>query len=213
MADRKPTFISAIGISGFTWLNKPDTKFDAKGSYHTTLLYDGDEPGYEKMVAQVQAYADEQLAIFKADPANKKHLKDLKVDLPFKDAVDEEGEPTGQTKVKFKTSATDKDGKQKKVKLRDSRDKPCTATVYSGSKLRVMFTLGTNHVARDKTFYVTPYIVMVQVLALGEGGGGGGFGAVEGGYVGEEREERSFGNSSSDEGTEDSSADEENVDF
>lgn len=212
--------ISAIGTGMFVWLNKPDTKFKAEGEYHVDLKYDGSEPGFDEMIEFIHQTGDEAFEEWKA--ADKKNAnkakKGVNIRYPDQPVEDDEGEETGETKVSFKTSAiVKKTGKPRKLIMKDSRDKPVKAQVYPGSRMRVMYRVGTNYVSSSNTFFVTLYISQVQIIELVEGEGGGSFGTVEGGYVGEEDDGSTDddGDTTDDDdgGSQDEAPDEENDDF
>ncbi|WP_266031190.1 hypothetical protein [Brucella intermedia] len=194
-------YISPIGTFRYPWFNKPDTKFNADGLFHTELHLSGKQA--EELAAKIEAAAHAALA---------EHTQEMKpgeakkwsLYLPFERIEDDEGNPTGDIKFDFKQNAKIplKDGSVKdvRIELRDSKDNIITVPVWDGSEGRIMFTMRPITMAQAKEAGVRLDFAKVQItkLANGSGGGGRGFGEVEDGFVAD-TEGRGFGNAQSNE--------------
>lgn len=151
-------FTSPKGVAGFTSLNRPDTKYDSDGVYHTKLTFASREV-LEELEDLMKEEALEELGKAKA----------AKAVLPIKENED------GTVTVKFKTNATDKEGNLKKLKFFDGKGNPIRnaddLNIGGGSVLKIKgaakaYANGTN-------IGVTLYINSVQIIKYEEYSGGG----------------------------------------
>jgi len=196
MAEKKKNVIytTPAGIAVFPWITQPDTKFKAEGEYSTKLRLPKDEAG--DLLALIEGAANE------AFEDAKKHIekeaktpKDAKIRLsklkepiiPFKTALDDEGNETDDVELVFKMKAyvVPKNGGKpftQKPKVFDAKGKEMTGVaIYGGSKIKVAFQLNPFYTAIGAG--VTLRLVAVQVLELVTGGGNAGsfgFGEEEG---------------------------------
>lgn len=200
--------ISPVGEFRHPWFNRPDTKFNADGLYHTDLILSG--KAAEDLAAKIEQAAQAALA---------EHVQEMKpgeakkweLYVPYERLEDDEGNPTGEIAFTFKQNARipskkEPSGyKEVKIELRDSKDNVIDVNVWDGSEGRIMFTMRPIVMVSSKQAGVRLDFAKVQITKLQQGGGGGrGFGAVEDGYVADEKGQ-SFGES--DQGGEDQGGD------
>ena len=183
---KNPTHTTPRGIASYPYLVKPDTKFDADGIYKITLLLDQDAVGPMVDTAEsvLSAFREKQI---KDNPKQ----KNFGVHTPFDVDLDDNGDPTGLTAVKFKQKAViqGRDGEpiSKTVALFDAKGNRLTdVNPYGGSEVKVAYVIIPYTNASDKVHGVTFRLVAVQVITLVDGGErdaeGYGFGEEEG-YV------------------------------
>lgn len=190
--------ISPIGELRHPWLNRPDTKFNADGLYHTDHIVSGKtaEDLSAKIEQAAQAALAEHVQEMKPGEAKKWSLY-----IPFERLEDDEGSPTGKIAFTYKQNAKIKSKKEPsgfkevKIELRDSKDNVIDVNVWDGSEGRIMFTMRPIVMVSSKQAGVRLDFAKVQITKLVQGSGGGrGFGEVEDGYV-SEGQEQSFGQS------------------
>lgn len=191
--------ISPVGELRHPWLNRPDTKFNADGLYHTDLIISGKaaEDLARKIEEAGQAALAEHTQEMKPGEAKKWDLY-----VPFERLEDDEtGEPTGEISFVFKQNAKIKTKKEPsgfkevKIELRDSKDNVVDVNVWDGSEGRIMFTMRPIVMVSSKQAGVRLDFAKVQITKLQQGSGGSrGFGEVEDGYVADEKGQ-SFGKS------------------
>ena len=156
-----------LGSAVWPYLNTPDTKFDEDGVYKVSLRLDQDDEAVSSLVSLLQGEADKW---YKSMTKEKKKPKLKKADLPWNEVIDEDGNPTGETEIRFKLKAKirTKDDRviENRVALFDAEGTPFKSEdiIGSGSKLKV---------CADVWGYMAPIgcgvtlrIVAVQVLAL-----------------------------------------------
>jgi hypothetical protein len=180
-------FLSPIGdFSDYPWINKPDTKFNADGLYHTGLDVPLEEalPTMEKIEAAAKASLAKQ-----TDEMTPGQAKKWSLQLPFEELEDEEGEKTGIVRFTFKQNAKiktkDKGVKHIKIEVRDAADKIIDASIWGGDKGRIMFTMRDIVITSAQRAGVRLDFAKVQLVEKGNGTSQG-FGAVDGGYVANE---------------------------
>lgn len=197
-------YISPVGEFRHPWFNRPDTKFNADGLYHTDLLVSG--KAAEDLAAKIEQAAQAALA---------EHVQEMKpgeakkwnLYVPFEREEDDEGNQTGRISFTFKQNAKIASKKEPagykevKIELRDSKDNVIDVNVWDGSEGRIMFTMRPIVMVSSKQAGVRLDFAKVQITKLVQGGGSGrGFGEVEDGFVADERGE-------SDQGDEDQGGD------
>ena len=206
MADnKKPQLIKVMtpkGISRFSSLTKPDTKFNPDGEYKTGIILD--EAEASPITAKIEAEAKKILEATKAELQEslktlkgeklvkaKKALAELALgDMPFKPEYDEDGNETGRVILNFKMKAQrkDKDGKVIKMspKLFDAsgKDLPKGIDIWGGSLIKVAGSLNPFYIPGTNTCGVGLRLAAVQVIELRSSGGGDaasyGFGKEDG---------------------------------
>lgn len=184
-----------VGTAVYPWLNTPDTKFKAAGEYKTNLVLSAEDAAALKELVdrevnakleatKVQLNEDLKSATDgKKKAAIKKALTELKPSYPYKDAVDDEGEPTGDIEFTFKTGATVKDAKTGEIKSRtvplyDAKKNEMSDSVYGGSRIKVAYELFPFYTSIAGAG-VSLRIRAVQVIDLVTGGSGGSYGFDE----------------------------------
>lgn len=203
---------SPIGRANYPYLNTPDTKFKEEGEYKVDLILDKVEDA--QFLGALKARAEKAFEAAKVDLKKKnKHgqVKNLQPYVPYEELYDNEGNTTGEVKVKLKTKALIKrsDGSSFELKpdLFDSAGKPLDreeVIIYSGSKIRANFTPAPFYSAAINKAGISLRLNAVQVIELSEGNSASadnyGFGVVDDGFTADEAD---FGNSesSSDEGS------------
>lgn len=170
------------GVARYPYLSKPDTQFVAQGEYKVDLLLDQEE--HREFLERLDELADNAVEKAKQALTKQKKVAQAKQVIrhdPYTPLYDEEGEPTGQVLVKFKSKAqyTDKAGNVVKIRpaLFDAKGKavdPNKVIPYSGSIIKVNFTPREYYVSATKLAGVTLQLNAVQIIELVTGGHGGG---------------------------------------
>lgn len=152
------------GIAQFAWLNKADTKFNDLGEYKVNLVVPKEDAA--AFAKKVEAIRNEFIAGDK---------KKKKAPLPFAQAVDDQGNETGDIiiKTKVKNSRT-RDGGiwERKPKLFDAGGNKIDANVGGGSTIKLNVQVYVWDVATAGGVGVMLQPVAVQVIDLVEFGGG-----------------------------------------
>lgn len=189
--EKKPTYVTPKGTAKFPYLNKPDFKFKPDyGEYKTALILSAaDAAPYIKMAddSLAEALADPKfVAAIKARAVENKALKAKNKDelgkvpqnLPYTMLTDEEsGEETGEVEFKFSTAAGGKNKKSdevwtRKLKLFDAKKKPVTENIWSGTQMKVAFSVGPYFINAKVGGGSKFYLEAVQVIDLVSGGDG-----------------------------------------
>jgi hypothetical protein len=198
---RKQQYFTPIAVFKYCHLNKPDTRYKAEGEYSVNVLLDKDDPAVQNFLEKIEAQvADQQRdaeeAFSSASPKQKAKWKKDGITAPiivdfYEDELTEEGEPTGNIIMKFKTKASFTDRKtgetvKKVVKLSDPKGQVIPhkkrPLVYAGTTGRVAFVIGYSFIAENAKSFMSFYLNEAQIVDLVSGGGGSSaFGAVEGG--------------------------------
>jgi hypothetical protein len=180
---------SPIGIARHAWCNKPDTKFQAKGLYHTGLVLDLADPKAQTFKAEIDAEVErawaEEVELAKLKPADAKKWGKY---YPYEVENDADtGEATGKIIFKFKQNAVIplKDGGEKNFVLgiRDIHNKETDAKVFGGATIRVLYKPRNVKLATAKQFGVRLDFCMVQLIKAAPMTGGG-FDEVDEAYTG-----------------------------
>ena len=160
MKNRNVRFTTEVGTAKWPHLNKPDTKFNKEGDYKVSLVLD--EEGAKKIQSEMRTVLDEFIA--KMSP------------LPVRDEVDDSGNPTGNSEIKFKLKAVGggRGGEtwQQRPILIDAKRKPMTETIGGGSKIRIGCEIVPYSTAATGTG-ITLRLKAVQVIELVEISNGG----------------------------------------
>lgn len=189
------SFVSPKGAAVWPKLNAPDTEYKAEGEYHTKLAFDPSKD------AKVQAFLDELQARFDSyvdevkEEVGPAKAKKLKLNEPFTQELDAEGEETGRVLVKFKMKAQykAKDGtiKTNKPRFFDAKGNPLGSppNIGSDSVLKISYSIAGYNTPQGTG--ISLYLNAVQIVELKEWNGTGGnaksfgFTEEEDGYVGE----------------------------
>lgn len=217
MADQKKPkqekFTTPKGVAVYPRLTEPDTKFNAAGVFSVKLRLS--EEDAQPFIDRIEALAKEKFEaekaeLMKGDGKAKAKAKSLKyADKPYKAAVDDNGDETGEIEINFKMNhkVTIK-GKETLLypKIFDAAGKelkPAPA-IWGGSVIKVAGQF--NPFSTTVGVGVSLRLSAVQVLELVSSGGGNaesfGFGAEEGGFVAEANTSTSDSDASADADTE-----------
>lgn len=167
------TVHSPLGTASYPYLHRPDTEYDDDGVYKTKLTVPLAEA--QAYMAAISAALDKAHAVESA----KKDKKLKKADLPF-----EVNEEEGTVSFKFKVKSIGKYGDRIPAFYDATGKEVAPVPVGGGSKLRIGTTFYTWYTP-TMGVGITLQPVSVQVAELVRAGGAG-FGAIDGGYVGEE---------------------------
>lgn len=174
------------GIGQYVWVNKPDTKFDDDGVYKVSLILEG--VAAESLQSDIDDAVDAAWDEKTSDLTAAK-IKKLTKAYPYEDEVDDDGNETGRMVFKFKQNAVINSKKKGRIEVKvpvfDAKGKPSKAIVYSGSTLKVSFSMRSYLMESSKSVGVTMDLNAIQVLKLVSGSGGGnadsyGFGEEDG---------------------------------
>ena len=212
------------GTASYPWLNTPDTKFGTPGNYSCNLVLDPSNPEADEFLKKYDAFVEkaktdcieqiqEHLDTIPDNPKNKAKRSEFlnmidDIDACFKNPLaeeyDSEGELTGNMVLTCSSKAEFKDKKTgNTISLKpDAYDATGNVIkegdvpqVGGGSKLRLKITLSNYFIPANKLCGIKkPNIHAFQIVQLASAGGGGGFGAVDGGYVQEQKVTPSFEN-------------------
>lgn len=204
---KRVQIITGKGVSIYPKVNKADTKFDAAGQYNckvrlsaadSKIVIDQHETLKQAMMVYVKEQLEEQAKSEDKEKAKaaKVKLKALKFasDNPYKPAVDEEGDETGEFEFNFKMAAQyteRKTGtvKTQRPKLIDSKGKdldPSRVSVWGGSIVKIGGFLSPFHTAIGVGVSLKLRQVQIVKLVTGNGGENFNFGAEEDGYEGDD---------------------------
>ena len=194
MAKKKKSPVTPIRPCIYPFLKKPDTRWKKDGEYKVSLIFDQDDP----FIAKIEKKAQKEFEAAKENmkPADKKIAELIS---PVTEEMDEDGKPTGNVKLNFKSNAQFIDKKTEEVvkvtmKVFNSqggaiKDLP---NIGNGSKLAISFKpIGTVMVSdskkhgREVNCYLSLWMNAVQLVDLKEytpDGSSYGFGKEEGGY-------------------------------
>ena len=192
MADKKqkkPRYITPVGVAVYPYLDKPDTKFKEEGEFRTKLRMSAEAAA--PIIELVDAEMAEAKKIEKLIEATKKLPKGKTIpeNTPYKNAVDDQGDETGEIEFNFAATASGvskKNGKPwtRTIDIFDAKKKKMTGGIWSGSKLKVAYTIGSYFINAKVGYGVKLYLEAVQVIELVQGGNrnaeGYGFGEEEG---------------------------------
>lgn len=195
MSEKKKyeNIVTPAGIAKFPRLNKPETEVNGqtldKPRFKVTLIMDEADEGVAAFKADLDKRHAAAIAAAekkkKADP--KRAKKQLVINPPYRDHLDEDGNPVeGKFEITAKTSAEKEDGTPKTIRMFDGKGKPAKANIGGGSKLQLNVTPG----AYDSNLGagLSLYLNAVQILSLEEFSGGNaksfGFGEHQDGYEG-----------------------------
>lgn len=166
------TFTTAKGIAYYPYISAPDTKFDEQGHYKVNLCLS--EEDAQPVIEVIKQTVVEGIKALKKDKPN---MEIKQAPLPFSKEVDEDGNPTGNVIIKFKSKAAYKPA------VFDSKGNMMTkSNIYGGSELKVNGSCAFFHTAMIGAG-VSIRLRAVQVISYVEGASGAnkfGFDEVEG---------------------------------
>jgi hypothetical protein len=220
--ERPKKYTSPIGVAFHPYLDKPDTKFKDEGEFKVNLRLSAEDAA--AIIAQVDEAMEEirkdervlkakkELAANQKKPKPDKKLPaELPENSPYKDATDDNGDETGEIEVKFGATASGtskKDGKKwtRTIKFFDAKGQPIKPmSLWSGSRMRVSYTVGTYFINLKVGYGVKLYLEAVKVIEPVQGSGGSakdyGFDDEDEGFTKDEMaEDESGDDSASDDG-------------
>ena len=121
------TFTTAKGVAYYPYISAPDTKFDEQGHYKVNLCLSKEDAA--PVLDIIKGVVKEGIAALKKDKPN---LEMKQAPLPFHDELDDDGNPTGNVIVKFKSKAAYKPA------IFDSKgNMMAKSNIYGGSELKV----------------------------------------------------------------------------
>jgi len=171
MAKRKPKYqkvTSPAGRAIFPRLNEPDTKFDEDGVFKVDLAVDLEKAAdfMEKVSNIVNDFAEEQRA-------EQPKLKRYSIEMPWEDEMDDDGNETGNVRIRFKRKAVvrpkDKEPIHFTVPIFDAKLNQMNEQVWGGSTLKVSAEIVPYAMAALKQIGASLRIRGVQVLELVSG--------------------------------------------
>ena len=166
------TFTTEKGVAYYPYISAPDTKFDEQGHYKVNLCLPQD-----KATAIIEIINSEILSGIKALKADKPSLNIKQAPLPYADEIDEDGNPTGNVIIKFKSKAAYKPA------VFDSKGTMMpNSNIYGGSEIKVNGSIAFYHTGSIGAG-VSLRLRAVQVIQYVEGTVGAtkfGFGEEEG---------------------------------
>ncbi len=166
------TFTTAKGIAYSPYISAPDTKFDEQGHYKVNLCLS--EADAQPVIELIKQTVVEGIKALKKDKPN---MEIKQAPLPFSKEVDDDGNPTGNVIVKFKSKAAYKPA------VFDSKGNMMTkSNIYGGSELKVNGSCAFFHTAMIGAG-VSIRLRAVQVIQYVEGASGAnkfGFDEVDG---------------------------------
>jgi len=190
MAKKKKAPITPVAPCMYPFLKKPDTRWKKDGEYRVALVFDQNDAFVEKVEAKAKKEFEKAKDNMK--PAQAKKLEYVS---PVKEDEDEDGNPTGNVRLNFKSNAQytkDDTVYQIHMKLFDAQGKPIVKVpnIGNGSKLAISFNPVGTIVKGD--FYLSLWMNAVQLVELVEfnpDGSSYGFGKEDGGYEAEDGED------------------------
>ena len=131
------TFTTAKGIAYYPYISAPDTKFDEQGHYKVNLCLS--EEDAKPVIELIKQSVVDGIKALKKDKPN---TEIKQAPLPFSKEVDDEGNPTGNVIIKFKSKAAYKPA------VFDSKGNMMTnSNIYGGSELKVNGSCAFFHTA------------------------------------------------------------------
>lgn len=139
---------SPIGVARFPKLNSPDTKFKEEGEYSVLLQLSKDSPENQNFINDLSKIFETN---YKTVSAENRGKKIKRMDPPWKDAVDRDGNDMNCWDLRIKMPASyNSKSDNKKVEMRpaifDAKLNPTKAEVGGGSKIRVNFEVSPFYV-------------------------------------------------------------------
>lgn len=184
-------FTTPPGTAVYPRLDAPDTKFDPDGKYSVKLRWPADV--IHPLQERVEKLIDERHAALVAE--DKRKAKEATIRSPFKEVLDDDGEPTGEIEATFSMKAIirRKDGtvRTQRPVLADARGRPSRANPWSGSTLAVFFEASADYWTGQKVVGASLNLKGAQIIKLVKGSGNEdisemGFSTYDDGFVDEE---------------------------
>jgi|TARA_R110000772_G_scaffold5106_3_gene18169 hypothetical protein len=176
MAQAPNVFTTPKGVAQYPWLSKPDTKFNEEGEYKVNLVLTKEDAA--PIIEQINVAFSENLK----EEVKKNKGKEIKTaNPPYTDELDDDGKPTGNVIIKFKSKALYPPA------IFDAKgDVMKDSNIWGGSEIRVNGSIAPYYVKLIGAG-VALRLRAVQVIQYVEGGTGSadrfGFEEVDGGFV------------------------------
>ncbi len=174
------------GVFRYCHLNKPDTKFSAEGEYSVSVVFDHEAKATQRVINELEALQAEKMKeakeLFKKlKPAAKQKMKAKGIDGPIAMPIyeileDDEGDPTGQIAIRFKTKAAFPSKKnpdrmiKKVVPFFDGKGEMIADSkrplVYSGTEGAVDFNANAVYIQSSAEVYVSCYLNSIRISKL-----------------------------------------------
>lgn len=171
---KKQKYNSPVGVAGYCWLNKPDTKFDDDGVYTVKLILEGDDAvAFQTVIDGLVDAAWDELTDDWTNGKKKGHTKYY----PYKAEEDDEGDPTGRTIFNLKQNAVIKTKKGERIEIKiplyDRFGRKTTKAIFSGSQIECEFSTRSWVQSKDKEVGITLDLAAVLVRKFADSSGGG----------------------------------------
>ena len=177
-------FTTPAGIAVWPHLNTPDRKFIGEGDpgvFKTDLRIPREE--CQALLEQLESARDQWA---------EQEGYTAKAPLPWKDELDESGDPTGNVLIRFKQKESIRVGGDivpMRIRLVDAMKKPFDGVIGGGTEMRIAFNArGWN---ATSGYGITLHPAAVQVINFVEASSGddlGDFDVEEGGFVASDEE-------------------------
>ncbi|OUU24129.1 MAG: hypothetical protein CBB97_12315 [Candidatus Endolissoclinum sp. TMED37] len=160
MANKFEQIVTDIGIASYPWLNYPDDQFATPGDYKLSLILTKEQAApLMKKIDETHARAKELGKGKKVSPNN----------LPYKEQLDDQEQPTGNYILNFKQKSkiNMKDGSQIDIKpmIVDSKGRKMgNEQIWGGTKCRVSALLVPY--LRGSNYGCTMRLKAVQIIDL-----------------------------------------------
>lgn len=194
---QRQTLTCPKGIAEYPHLNKPDTKFKSEGEYHVKLHIDeavSNDTIVKLGEAQKEALEMAQKEAQRQQKGKGKKITPQPANMPYYEAVDEDGNETGSMVFHFKSKASGTSQRTGKVWTRklakfDAKGQPTEMNIFGGSLLKAAYKM-IPWVNPKCEYGVKMQIEGIQVIDLVTAGGAKtaktlGFGEEDGGFVDE----------------------------
>lgn len=168
--NKRKRITTPAGIAQWAWLTKPNTKFNPEGTLGVDLLLDKDvaKPLIDELDQMVEESYQKACEYLK-EKKKAGQIKNIIKKEPYQEEYNEEGESTGQYRLKFTSNAKTKEGKPITIKLFDAKAQPIKnkdIRVGNGSIIKVSFTPSLYFVPATNMAGVKLYLNAVQILEL-----------------------------------------------
>lgn len=132
--------VTPVGIAKFPWITAPDVEHNKDGVFHTNLLLNPDEKSTKELVKTIDSVIEAHVTSLKEAKVFKKSTK---INYPYKEDEDKEGNETGLLAIKFKRNQTitKQTGEIVKVKVpivdKNGKVVKNPPPIYGGSKIAI----------------------------------------------------------------------------
>lgn len=168
---------TAAGVSEHPWINNPDTKYNAKGVFKNTVIFDMSLPTTMNLQALIDEKAQEAFDRL-TDGLSAGEKKKWSVYKPYTVEEDDDGNQTGRLKVLFKRNHVIQlqggEEKELHISVYDSKGKAIDPddlpNIYTGTVLKTLFSFRDVKVPGTKQAGVKLDFAAVKIIQMGKGG-------------------------------------------